>query len=177
MRLEHLLSGAVACEVCVVMKSSALRHVCPSGACMPCVSEGMMPSGPCGRMAVTVRSAVPNLLAAAALFLTSKGRRKPCCLRSPFFDKGRWGARESYSSVGQSATLIMWRSAVQVCLGLLLQFRIQDSKFKIAVRRGRAVWRGRCFLYCTLPVVPGSECRRRNADICRCRPVILHFAF
>ena len=159
------------------MKSSALRHVCPSGACMPCVSEGMMPSGPCGRMAVTVRPAVPNLLAAAALFLTSKGRRKPGCLRSPFFDKGRWGARESYSSVGQSATLIMWRSAVQVCLGLLLQFRIQDSKFKIAVRRGRVVWRGRCFLYCTLPVVPGSECRRRNADIRRCRPVILHFAF
>ena len=28
-------------------------------------------------------------------------------------------ATESYSSVGQSATLIMWRSAVQVCLGLL----------------------------------------------------------
>ena len=28
--------------------------------------------------------------------------------------------RQSYSSVGQSATLIMWRSAVQVCLGLLL---------------------------------------------------------
>ena len=27
-------------------------------------------------------------------------------------------ARESYSSVGQSATLIMWRPAVQVCLGL-----------------------------------------------------------
>ena len=27
--------------------------------------------------------------------------------------------RQSYSSVGQSATLIMWRSAVQVCLGLL----------------------------------------------------------
>ena len=27
-------------------------------------------------------------------------------------------ARESYSSVGQSATLIMWRSAVQLCLGL-----------------------------------------------------------
>ena len=27
---------------------------------------------------------------------------------------------QSYSSVGQSATLIMWRSAVQVCLGLLL---------------------------------------------------------
>ena len=26
--------------------------------------------------------------------------------------------RQSYSSVGQSATLIMWRSAVQVCLGL-----------------------------------------------------------
>ena len=25
---------------------------------------------------------------------------------------------QSYSSVGQSATLIMWRSAVQVCLGL-----------------------------------------------------------
>ena len=157
------------------MKGIALRHVCPCGACMPCVSERMMPSGPCGRMAVTVRSAVPNLLAAAALFLTSKGRRKPGCLRSPFFDKGRWGARESYSSVGQSATLIMWRSAVQVCLGLLLQFRIQDSKFKIAVRRGRAVGKMTMFLYCTLPVVPGSECRRRNADICRCRPVILHF--
>ena len=29
---------------------------------------------------------------------------------------------QSYSSVGQSATLIMWRSAVQVCLGLLLSF-------------------------------------------------------
>ena len=29
-------------------------------------------------------------------------------------------ARESYSSVGQSATLIMWRPAVQVCLGLLI---------------------------------------------------------
>ena len=36
---------------------------------------------------------------------------------------------ESYSSVGQSATLIMWRSAVQVCLGLLLL--IQDSGFMI----------------------------------------------
>ena len=36
---------------------------------------------------------------------------------------------ESYSSVGQSATLIMWRSAVQVCLGLLLL--IQDSGFII----------------------------------------------
>ena len=29
-----------------------------------------------------------------------------------------WPDRESYSSVGQSATLIMWRSAVQLCLGL-----------------------------------------------------------
>ena len=38
---------------------------------------------------------------------------------------------ESYSSVGQSATLIMWRSAVQVCLGLLLYFRIHDSWFII----------------------------------------------
>ena len=28
------------------------------------------------------------------------------------------GLTESYSSVGQSATLIMWRSAVQLCLGL-----------------------------------------------------------
>ena len=37
---------------------------------------------------------------------------------------------ESYSSVGQSATLIMWRSAVQVCLGLLLLL-IQDSRFMI----------------------------------------------
>ena len=76
------------------MESSALRHVCPCGACMPCVSEGMTPFGPCGRMAVTVRPVVPNLLAAAALFLTSKGRRKPGCLRSPFFDKGL-GALES----------------------------------------------------------------------------------
>ena len=136
MRLEHLLSGAVACEVYVVMESSALRHVCPCGACMPCVSEGMTPFGPCGRMAVTVRPAVPNLLAAAALFLTSKGRRKPGCLRSPFFDKGRWGARESYSSVGQSATLIMWRSAVQVCLGLLLQFRIQIQNSRLPSGEG-----------------------------------------
>jgi hypothetical protein len=32
---------------------------------------------------------------------------------------GRTATRtQSYSSVGQSATLIMWRSAVQVCLGL-----------------------------------------------------------
>ena len=30
----------------------------------------------------------------------------------------RFGVIESHSSVGQSATLIMWRSAVQVCLGL-----------------------------------------------------------
>ena len=28
------------------------------------------------------------------------------------------GSRQSHSSVGQSATLIMWRSAVQLCLGL-----------------------------------------------------------
>ena len=28
------------------------------------------------------------------------------------------GPFQSYSSVGQSATLIMWRSAVQLCLGL-----------------------------------------------------------
>ena len=76
MRLEHLLSGAVACEVYVVMESSALRHVCPCGACMPCVSEGMTPFGPCGRMAVTVRSAVPNLLAAAALFFDKQGKKE-----------------------------------------------------------------------------------------------------
>ena len=30
---------------------------------------------------------------------------------------------QSYSSVGQSATLIMWRSAVQVCLGLRIDVK------------------------------------------------------
>ena len=171
MRLEHLLSGAVACEVCVVMKGIALRHVCPCGACMPCVSEGMTPFGPCGRMAVTVRSAVPNLLAAAALFLTSKGRRKPCCLRSPFFDKGRWGARESYSSVGQSATLIMWRSAVQVCLGLL--FAIQNSGFKIQdCRPARTCGLARTMFFvlyapCSSRFgMPPAQCRHLSVQAC-----------
>ena len=162
------------------MKGIALRHVCPCGACMPCVSEGMTPFGPCGRMAVTVRPAVPNLLAAAALFLTSKGKRKPCCLRSPFFDKGRWGARESYSSVGQSATLIMWRSAVQVCLGLLLQFRIQDSKFKIAVRRGRAVGKMTMFFVLYAPCgsrfgMPPAQCRHPSVQACNFAFCILNY--
>ena len=162
------------------MKGIALRHVCPSGACMPCVSEGMTPFGPCGRMAVTVRPVVPNLLAAAALFLTSKGRRKPGCLRSPFFDKGRWGARESYSSVGQSATLIMWRSAVQVCLGLLLQFRIQDSKFKIAVRRGRAVGKMTMFFVLYAPCgsrfgMPPAQCRHLSVQACNFAFCILNY--
>ena len=47
------------------------------------------------------------------------------CLLSVFVKNRRheesrsvFGPWQSYSSVGQSATLIMWRSAVQVCLGL-----------------------------------------------------------
>jgi hypothetical protein len=79
--------------------------------------------------------AVPIFFVLPTLFL-DKRNKKPGRSTPRGIQPTAAGHRtQSYSSVGQSATLIMWRSAVQVCLGLLLM--IQNSRFKIHNFEGR----------------------------------------